>query len=81
MTVLFLRCLSSLGQRTTESAARASLSEVDDPRTRSWSRSRTLSVTATQTGSVSFITTFLCVYLYINVQSTPIYGPNTDFSD
>ncbi|XP_076053753.1 rabconnectin-3 alpha isoform X2 [Oratosquilla oratoria] len=49
-----LRCLSSIGQRNTEALLRGSISDADDARTRSWSRSRTLSVSGGgQSGSIS----------------------------
>ncbi|XP_071522289.1 dmX-like protein 2 [Panulirus ornatus] len=48
-----VRCLSQLGQRSTDVIYRTSLSDVDDPRNRSWSRSRTLSMSGNQGGSAS----------------------------
>nr|XP_045610736.1 dmX-like protein 2 [Procambarus clarkii] len=48
-----VRCLSQLGQRNAEGAYRVSLSDADDTHNRSWSRSRTLSVSGNQGGSTS----------------------------
>ncbi|XP_068239086.1 dmX-like protein 2 isoform X2 [Palaemon carinicauda] len=48
-----VRCLSQLGQRSVEAANRTSVSDGDDNRTRTWSRSRTLSMSGNQGGSCS----------------------------
>ncbi|XP_069954424.1 dmX-like protein 2 isoform X5 [Cherax quadricarinatus] len=48
-----VRCLSQLGQRSTDSAYRSSLSDAEDNRNRNWSRSRTLSMSGNQGGSTS----------------------------
>ncbi|XP_042889042.1 dmX-like protein 2 isoform X6 [Penaeus japonicus] len=48
-----VRCLSQLGQRSSDATYRTSLSDADEPRSRSWSRSRTLSVSGNQGGSSS----------------------------
>ncbi|KAK7072832.1 DmX-like protein 1 [Halocaridina rubra] len=48
-----VRCLSHLGQRSIEIANRTSISDAEDGRTRSWSRSRTLSMSGNQSGSMS----------------------------
>ncbi|KAK8379722.1 hypothetical protein O3P69_019607 [Scylla paramamosain] len=46
-----VRCLSQLGQHSSDVPARISLSDQEDARSRVWSRSRTLSVSGTQAGS------------------------------
>ncbi|KAK3861276.1 hypothetical protein Pcinc_032726 [Petrolisthes cinctipes] len=48
-----VRCLSQLGQRSSEGVYHTSISDVDDTKNRTWSRSRTLSVSGAQGGSCS----------------------------